>query len=301
VAAHDVVTYADGTAIVDAVAAAAASDIAVVFAGASDAEGTDRPNLNLSNDACTLLGCTAPTSNPDQLIAAVAAANPNTIVVLNTGGPVLMPWLSAVKGVVEAWFPGQEDGNATAAVLFGDVNPSAKLPMTFPRSESDTPIQTAAQWPGVNGHSQYTEQLLVGYRWYQSKNITPLFPFGYGLSYTSFRYSGLAVTSDASGTHVSFSITNTGHRDGAEVAQLYVGDPATTGEPPKQLKGYDKVQLAPGETKRVTLTLDDRAFSYWDSSNHAWTVAPGCYDLFVGGSSADLPLAGHTARAGGSC
>ena len=299
-ASQDVVTYADGSAVVDAVAAAAA-DVAVVFAGAADTEGFDRSDLKLSNDGCTLLGCTGPTSNPDQLIAAVAAVNPNTVVVVNTGGPVLMPWLSAVKGVVEAWFPGQEDGNATAAVLFGDVDPSGKLPMTFPRSQSDTPITTAAQWPGVKGHSSYSEQLLVGYRWYQSKRITPLSPFGFGLSYTTFRYSGLAVTSDAKGAHVSFNVTNSGHRAGAEVAQLYVGDPPATGEPPKQLKGYAKVQLTPGETTRVTLTLDDRAFSYWDATRHAWTVAPGCYGVFVGGSSADLPLAGAVGLGDGRC
>jgi beta-glucosidase len=206
-----------------------------------------------------------------------------------------------VKGIVEAWFPGQEDGNATAAVLFGDVNPSGKLPITFPKAQRDIPIRTTAQWPGINGHSSFSEQLLVGYRWYQAKGITPLFPFGFGLSYTNFRYSGLSVRSDATGAQVSFKVTNAGRRAGAEVAQLYVGDPPSTGEPPRQLKGYAKVELAPGETRQVTLALDERAFSYWNAATHAWTVAPGCYGLFVGGSSADEALAGSIARGGGAC
>src|SRR5207253_2257751 len=167
-------------------------------------------------------------------------------------------WLDSVKGVVETWYPGQEDGNAVASVLFGDVNPSGKLPITFPKSMTDTPIQSAAQWPGitqyndsVGPHSIYSEGLLVGYRWYDAKGIQPLFPFGYGLSYTSFGYSALSVTATATGATVSFTVTNTGKRQGSEVAQVYVGAPAASGEPPKQLKGFQKVSLEPGGSTRL--------------------------------------------------
>ena len=298
----DLVTYADGTAVVDAVAAAATADVAIVFAGTSDTEGVDRANLNLNTGQClVVVGCTPGPSDPNALIAAVARANKHTVVVLNTGGPVVMPWLSSVQGVVEAWYPGQEDGNATAAVLFGDVNPSGKLPMTFPRSAGDGPIKTAAQWPGVNGHSSYSEKLLVGYRWYDAKGVTPLFPFGYGLSYTTFRYANLAITPSAGGASVSFDLTNTGSRAGAEVAQLYVSDPAASGEPPKQLKGYRKVMLEAGQTMRVTIPLDARSFAYWSTASNGWTVAPGCYQVAVGGSSRGLPLHGAIGRAGGAC
>ena len=293
----DLVTYADGTAVADAVAAAAASDVAVVFAGTSDTEGTDRTDLHLNTKQCVVVGCTPSLSNPDQLIAAVARANPHTVVVLNTGGPVLMPWLGSVQGVVEAWYPGQEDGNATAAVLFGDVNPSGKLPMTFPRSATDTPIKTVAQWPGVNGHATYSEKLLVGYRWYDAARVAPLFPFGFGLSYTSFRYSNLAVAPG----RVSFDVTNTGGRAGAEVSQVYVGDPAATGEPPKQLKGYAKTSLQAGETQRVTVSLDPHAFAYWSTATHNWAVMPGCYQIFVGDSSRMLPLHGVSGQGGATC
>jgi beta-glucosidase len=297
----DLVTYADGTVMADAVAAAATADTAVVFASVSNSEGVDATNLHLNSGYCTLLGCLPGLTDQDKLIAAVAAANKNTVVVLNNGGPVLMPWLSSVKGVVEAWYPGQEDGNATAAILFGDVNPSGKLPVTFPKSASDLPIKTAAQWPGVNGHSTYSEKLLVGYRWYDAKHIAPLFPFGFGLSYTTFRYSNLAVAPSPGGAAVSFDVTNTGDRTGAEVPQLYVADPATTGEPPLQLKGYSKVELLAGQTQRVTLNLDQRAFSYWSTAANNWAVAPGCYGLFVGSSSQTLPLQGALAEGGGSC
>ncbi len=266
-----------------AVQLAKTSDIAIVFASDFETEGADLATIDLPGAQ-------------NQLIEAVAAANPNTIVVLNTGSAVTMPWVNSVKGIVEAWYPGQEDGNAIAAVLFGDVNPSGKLPVTFPKSLADVPASTPQQWPGVTGQVQYSEGLLVGYRWYDAKNITPLFPFGYGLSYTTFSFSNLVVApqpaSYKSTISVDADVTNTGSRAGAEVVQLYLGDPATTGEPPKQLEGFQKLTLNPGQSQHVHFTLDPRAFSYWDSSSNSWVVADGTYQVFVGDSSRTLPLQG---------
>ena len=290
-ASNDKVLYADGSVTADAVAAATAADVAIVFANDSETEGVDRADLTLSNGACELIACGPATYDQNQLISSVAAANPHTVVVLDSGGPVLMPWLSSVQGLLEAWYPGVEDGNAIAALLFGDVNPSGKLPETFPMSQADLPTNTPEQYPGVNGHAVYSEKLDVGYRWYDARNIAPLFPFGFGLSYTTFGYSGLSVSSTKSaGVTVSFTLSNTGSRAGAEVAQVYVGYPSSAGEPPHQLRGYQKVFLAPGESKAVSVTLAPQAFAYWDTSRNAWTVAGGTYQVLVGGSSRNLPL-----------
>jgi beta-glucosidase len=303
----DVVSYADGSSLADAVAAAAASNVAVVFVGDGNSEGTDRSTLAASQRVCTLVACTPEAGpTPDQLVSAVAAVNPHTVVVLQTGEPVSMPWLGKVAGVLEMWFPGEQDGNAAAALLFGDVDPSGKLPYTFPKSMADSPIRSASQWPGVKDqsgvpHSRYTERLLVGYRWYDAKHIRPLFPFGFGLSYTTFRMSGLQVSPSSSGATVQVAVTNTGDRAGAEVVQAYVSDPPAAHEPPKQLKGYAKLFLLPGETRVVTLTLDTRAFSYWATSTHRWQVARGCYVVRVGDSSAHLPLRATVARGGATC
>ncbi len=267
-----------------AVAAAKRSQVAVVVVGDQESEAADRVNLNLN-------------AGEDQLIEAVAAANPHTIVVVNSGAPVLMPWLDQVSGVVESWYPGEADGTALAAVLFGDVNPSGKLPMTFPASESQVPAATPAQYPGVNGVADYSEGLQVGYRWFEANNQTPLFPFGYGLSYTSFVFSGLTVSKQSANSlspvTVSATVTNTGRRTGAEVAQLYLGDPASTGEPPHQLKGFQKVTLRPGQSTRVRFTLSPQDFATWDSTANTWMTADGDYRIMVGDSSADLPLTGH--------
>jgi beta-glucosidase len=306
---NDVVTYADGSSQADAVAAASAADIAVVFVGDGESEGTDRPDLKLSSAKfCTLFGCAPPTSDQDALIQAVAGANPNTVVVLDTGGPMLMPWLDQVKGVLQAWFPGQEDGNAIAALLFGDVNPSGKLPQTFPKAMADLPIKTQSQYPGVNDskgvpHAAYSEGLKVGYRWYDSQGIQPLFPFGFGLSYTTFSISGMhvkAASGGATGASVKFAVKNTGARQGAEVAQLYVGMPPETGEPPKQLKSYSKVALEPGQSKTVTMNLGRRAFSYW-STGSGWTVKKGCYTLMLGSSSRDIAATKVVSVGGAKC
>jgi beta-glucosidase len=294
---RDTVVYADGSDTAQAVAAAKAARVAVVFVGDSESEGLDRPNLTLTGGNCLFVSCTPQTIDQDTLIAAVAAANPNTIVVLDTGGPVLMPWVHRVKGIFEAWYPGQQDGNAIAALLFGDVDPSGHLPQTFPAAMSQLPIRSPAQWPGVSKagdivgpHSSYSERLLVGYRWYQSKRIKPLFAFGYGLSYTTFDFSQLSVRATRGGASASLTVTNTGRRSGSDVAQIYVGDPRATGEPPRQLKGYQRVSLRPGQSKRVTIPLGEVSFAYWSTRRGTWVVSAGHYAIYVGDSSQHLPL-----------
>jgi len=264
-----------------ATALAARSDVAVVYANDFESEGSDLANIDLPG-------------TQNQLISAVAAANPNTIVVLNTGSAVTMPWLGQVKGVLEAWYPGQQAGDAIAALLFGDTNPSGKLPVTFPSALSQVPAATPAQWPGVNGTVQYSEGLKVGYRWYDANGLAPQFPFGFGLSYTTFRYSHLRLSSGSLGEHgrlqATVDVTNTGKRAGADVVQLYLGTPAATGEPAAQLKAFAKVDLAPRQTKTVRLALTARDASYWNSDAQAWTLGAGTYSVRVGDSSRDLPL-----------
>ncbi|HZH77380.1 MAG TPA: glycoside hydrolase family 3 C-terminal domain-containing protein, partial [Archangium sp.] len=258
-----------------AVEAARNADVAVVFVSDLISEGMDRTTLALPADQ-------------DQLVSAVAAANPRTIVVLNTGGAVLMPWLGQVSGVLAAWYPGQEYGNALAAVLFGDVNPSGKLPQTFPARDGQGPIQSRSQFPGVGATARYDEDILVGYRWYDTKGLQPLFPFGHGLSYTTFGYDNLQVKRDGEKMTVTVRVTNTGKRAGAEVVQLYVGSPAAAKAPPRQLKAFNKVTLAPGGSTPVTLELEPEALASWDTSAHRWTTHPGTYTLHVGSSSRDL-------------
>jgi beta-glucosidase len=279
------VTSYSGTDPSQAAETAKAANVAVVFASNYETEAQDLPDITLQN-------------NQDAYIQAVAAANPNTIVVLNTGGPVAMPWLSQVKGLLEAWYPGQEDGTALADLLFGTADPGGKLPETFPASLSQVPASTPAQWPGVNGEVNYSEGLDVGYRWYDAKSITPAFPFGYGLSYTTFSFSNLSVspgsTTSMGNVQVSATVTNTGDRAGSEVAQMYLGDPAAAGEPPRQLKGFQKVTLAPGQSTQVHFTLTPDDMSYYDSSAQSWAVPTGGYQVYVGSSSdlSDLPLHG---------
>ena len=305
--AGDVVTYTEGDSTTDIRAAASAADVAIVVVGDSASEGQDRTSLTMSNRTCNLFGCDSSSGpTPDQTIAAAAAVNPHTIVVLQTGYPVVMPWLGKVKAVLETWYAGEQEGNAIAALLFGDVNPSGKLPYTFPTSEAASPIHSTKQYPGVKRkdgffHSVYSEGLLVGYRYYDAKNVPPLFPFGFGLSYTTFRYSKVRVHPTTTGATVTFRVTNTGNRAGAEVPQLYVSDPAAAKEPPKQLKAYTKVMLDPGASQTVTLTLNKRSFSYWSTSANGWRVVPGCYTIRVGGSSASLPLHASIGRGGATC
>jgi beta-glucosidase len=262
--------------------AAKKAEVAIVFANDKESEGHDRSSLQLPG-------------HQDRLIDTVAKANPNTIVVLNTGGPVTMPWINEVKGVIEAWYPGQEDGNAIAAVLFGDTDPSGKLPITFAKRANDYPAHTKRQYPGVNGIARYSEGIFVGYRYFDEHGIEPLFPFGYGLSYTTFKLSDLTVAPKrfhpAHGqVKIHVNVTNTGQRAGAEVVQLYVGLPKAAGEPPKQLKGFEKVDLKPGETKPVGFTLSPQDLSYWNTRTHGWTVPQGNYRIMVGTSSRDIAL-----------
>ena len=267
--------------VADAADAARSADVAVVVVNDVASEGMDRSTLALPADQ-------------DKLITATAKANPHTVVVLNTSGAVLMPWLNKVAAVVEAWYPGQTGGTALAHVLFGDANPSGKLPVTFPRSDTQGPApltHTTLQYPGDGNDVHYDEGLLVGYRWYDATGQHPLFPFGFGLSYTSFDFSNLVV--QAKGAHnwtVTATVTNTGPRAGAEVPQLYLGFPSAAGEPPMQLKGYQRVTLQPGESRQVNFTVTAKSLSIW--SDNGWTVQPGEYRVLVGDSSRNLPLHG---------
>jgi beta-glucosidase len=262
---------------------AAKSDVAVVYANDFESEGSDLSNIDLPGDQ-------------NALIEAVAKANPNTVVVLNTGSAVTMPWIDQVKGVFEAWYPGQESGNAIAALLYGDVNPSGKLPVTFPKSLDQVPASSAAQWPGVDGKVQYSEGLDVGYKYYDAKGETPLYPFGYGLSYTSYRFSNLHVDGSTlrenGKLRVTADVTDTGDRAGSEVAQLYLSDPKAAGEPANQLKGFAKVALGAHQTKQVAFDVTAQDASYWNSDAQAWTLTPGAYQVHVGDSSRSLPLSG---------
>ncbi len=315
----DTVTYAAGTqpGFSDAVAAAKAANVAVVFVYDQESEGVDRPNLALPLDGtnCNLAvvtGTCVRGKGYDQkgLIEAVAAANPNTVVVVQSGGPVVMPWLNQVKGIVEAWYGGQDEGDAIASVLFGATNPSGHLPETFPSSVSQLPTAGSTdQYPGVTvpGDSvgpevSYSEGLNVGYRWYEDMGLTPLFPFGYGLSYTTFGYSDYTLTAagpDSPAT-VSFDLTNTGTTAGAEVAQAYVGAPADNyaDEPLYQLRGYQKVFLEPGQTQLVTIPLDPHSTSYWDTTSRSWQPETGCHPVWVGSSSTDIELQGSGLKGG---
>ena len=213
---------------------------------------------------------------------------------LNTGSAVTMPWLSSVAGVLEAWYPGQGDGTAIGSLLFGGTDPSGHLPVTFPTSLSQVPASTTAQWPGQGGTVQYSEGIDVGYRWYDARGLTPLFPFGYGLSYTSFSFSNLTIGSLAAGgaATVSATVTNTGSRAGADVAQLYVTDPAASGEPPRQLEGFARLNLQPGASQTVQFPLTQRNLQYWNSSTSNWATSTGSYGIAVGDSDAHLPVSG---------
>jgi beta-glucosidase len=275
----------------DAAALAKQSDVAIVFAHQWTSEGMDLPNLSLPDAQ-------------DKLIEQVAAANPRTIVVLETGTAVTMPWVDKVSGVIEAWYTGSKGADAVANVLFGDVNPSAKLPMTFPRSEADLPhpklvkpppraqgaapvARTGEAKPTFSVH--YDEGLKVGYKWYDAENKPVLFPFGFGLSYTSFGYSDLEVKPGTE-TTVTFTVKNTGRRAGAEIAEVYAALPAGAGEPPKRLVGFAKVELNAGESKQVSVTVKPKYLSVYDETQNRWKLEPGSYSFLVGGSSKDLPL-----------
>ena len=261
--------------IATAVHAARRARVAVVFASDWNSEGYDRPTLALPGAA-------------DALISAVAAANRRTIVVLNTGGPVLMPWLSKVAAVLEAWYPGEQDGAATLAVLTGQVDPSGRLPVTFPLTDVQSPGGDPSSWPGVKSDVSFRSGLDIGYRYYDARGLRPLFPFGYGLSYTTFRLGSTTVRRAGSADAVGVSVTNTGRRGGVEVVEAYLGYPATAGEPPRQLKAFASVEVGAGSTRHVQLHLPRSAFEGYVEGR--WRTFSGTYTLSVGSSARDLPL-----------
>ncbi len=291
----DRVAFDDGADADRAAAVARDASVAVVVVGDSMTEGTDKP--------CMGLNCGAQDGiDRDALIEKVAAAQPNTIVVLQSGGPVLTPWRDKVRGLLEAWYPGQNGGTAIARVLFGDAEPGGRLPTTFPLREADQPTSgDPEKYPGVAERVQYKEGVLIGYRWFDQNKLGVAYPFGYGLSYTSFALRDLRIEPSGSGGDavVSVEVANTGTRPGTAVPQLYLGMPEPSRgvvQPPVQLKGFERVTLAPRESRRVSMPLDERAFSYWNTGANGWRVARGCYRVAVGPSSRELPLEGVIGR-----
>ncbi len=275
----------DGDLTMAAAAARSASIAVVVVGDGQESEGADRTSLELPGDQ-------------DQLVEAVAAANPHTVVVVDAGGPVLMPWLGRVGAVLDAWYPGESDGTALAALLFGQADPSGHLPITFPVSTAKDPTSTPAQFPGVDGNVHYSEGVDVGYRWYDATGTAPLFPFGFGLSYTRFREDDPAVqTAEADSrpvVTVQVRVMNTGRRSGADVVQLYLGQPAAAGNPPRQLEAFRRVALGPGQSTTVAFTLRGLQLAYYDTTLGSWRIAAGRYRVWVGDSSALAQLPART-------
>ena len=289
------VQFNSGEDLAAAAALAKSADIAIVFAYQWESEGMDLASLSLPD-------------HQDELIARVAAANPHTVVVVESGGPVTMPWVGQVSAILEAWYAGSSGSDAIANILFGDVNPSAKLPLTFPRSEADLPHPTVVQ-PGPESlpnyrqrevwnqiatglapfQVTYDEGLKVGYKWYDAENKSVLFPFGFGLSYTKYSYSNLKVMPGKT-PRVTFTVTNSGSRAGAEVAEVYASLPALAAEPPKRLIGFSKIKLNAGESKEVSVEVEQKYLSIFNVDQNAWQLLPGEYSFMVGGSSQDLPL-----------
>jgi beta-glucosidase len=292
---HARVQFDSGADPAAAAALAKNSDVAIIFAYQWESEDMDLPSLALPE-------------HQDDLIAKVAAANPHTVVVVESGGPVTMPWVDKVSAILEAWFAGSSGSDAVANVLFGDVNPSAKLPLTFPHSEADLPHPTVVKPPreSIPNYMQpevwtqiaaglapfqvtYDEGVKVGYKWYDAEKKAVLFPFGYGLSYTSYAYSNLKVTPGKK-PHVAFTVKNTGRRDGAEVTEVYASLPAAASEPPKRLVVFSKVWLKAGESKEVAVDVNPKYLSIFSVEKNGWQLIPGEYTFMVGGSSASLPL-----------
>jgi beta-glucosidase len=275
----------------DAVAAAKSADVVIYVGGLNhrggyDTEGVDRKDMKLP-------------ASQDELLKEILKANPKTVVVFNGGGALEMDnaWLSKVPSLLYAWYPGLEGGNALASVLFGDVNPSGKLPCTFPKKLGDSPAHALDAYPGTNGTVVYKEGLLVGYRWYDTKDIEPLFPFGFGLSYTHFKYSNLNLVQNSDSKNpvtLEFELVNSGNRAGAEVAEIYVQpiNPSVS-RPLKELKGFKKIFLQPGEKQKVSVTLDQNAFAYYDVDKKGWVAEKGEYKILVGSSSRDILLDGQ--------
>lgn len=287
------ITFDPGTDLASAAKLARRSDLAIVFAYQWESEGMDLPSLSLSG-------------NQNALIDAVAAANPHTVVVLESGSAVTMPWLGKVAGVVEAWYAGSSGHTALANVLVGKVNPSGKLPITFPENESQLPrpvippAPAAPEGPVSTEKAavlakyavHYTEQEKVGYKWFESRHEKPLFPFGFGLSYTTYRYGGLTV--DSAAKTVSFTVTNTGGRQGTEIAEVYAQLPQSAPESSyRRLVGWKRIALAPGQSQSVTVPVDDQVLKLYDAADKSWSLAHGRYSIFVGASSENTPLEGN--------
>jgi beta-glucosidase len=294
------VSYNSGDDLTAAADAAKKANIAIVFAYQWESEGMDLKTLELSDEQ-------------NKLIETVAAANPKTIVVLESGSPVTMPWIDKVAGVVEAWYPGIRGAEALADLLTGNANPTGKLAITFPKSDADLPHPTLELPPPTSQPSRpapgadissfmamiakglpafetyYDEKLKVGYKWYDAEKKPVLFPFGFGLSYTTYAYSGLTVRGGES-KEVSFTVRNTGKRAGTEIAEVYTSLPDAAGEPPKRLIGWARVELAPGESKKVSVPVDHDRLTIYDESSNSWKLVPGSYNVMVGGSSQELPL-----------
>ena len=294
-APHANVQYDPGTDPASAAALAKTADVAIVFAYQWESEGMDLDSLSLPE-------------HQDDLILNVAAANPHTIVVLETGSPVTMPWAEQVSGILEAWYGGSRGAEAIVRVIFGDVNPSGKLPITFPKSDADLPHPNIVKPPVASTTRDgdpdawktiaaglpafqitYDEGLKVGYKWYDAEHKQVLFPFGYGLSYTTYTYSDLKVTPGRN-VHLSFTVKNAGNRAGSEIAEVYAALPEGAGEPPKRLVGWSKVKLDAGESKEVAVEVDPEYLSIFNVERDAWQLLPGGYTFLVGGSSQSLPL-----------
>ncbi|MCW3092749.1 MAG: glycoside hydrolase family 3 [Ferruginibacter sp.] len=274
----------------EAVTAAKNSDVAIVVGGwahgydftkwsdnAYDAEGVDKDDMDMP-------------FGQNELIEAVIKANPKTIVVLMGGGPIdISKWISAAPAVLQAWYPGSEGGNALAEILFGEVNPSGKLPMTFPKHLSESPAHTIGEYPGDGVTVQYKDDIFVGYRYFDTYKVAPEFPFGHGLSYTSFGYSNMNVIAGNQSALVTLTVTNTGKVQGAEVVQVYVKDDASSfRRPEKELKGFEKIFLKPGESKTVTISLGKEAFQYYNDVKAQWVLEPGSFTIMAGSSSRDI-------------
>ncbi|WP_207429145.1 glycoside hydrolase family 3 C-terminal domain-containing protein [Pedobacter sp. SYSU D00535] len=281
---------ADQKLIQQAVENAKSADVAIIVGGwthgydyskwddnAYDAEGFDKPNMKMP-------------FGQDDLISAVVKANPNTIVVLYGGGAIdVRQWVSKVKGILQAGYPGLEGGNALAEIIFGDVNPSAKLTVTFPKKLEDVGAHKLGEFPGDSLNVRYKDDIYVGYRYFDTYKVKPQFAFGHGLSYTSFDYGKPVVSSSGNNATVKFTLRNNGKQAGAEVVQVYVKDKkAAVKRPEKELKGFQKVFLQPGESKEITLSLDEQAFSFFDDKQMKWVLEPGDFEILIGSSAQDI-------------
>jgi beta-glucosidase len=269
--------------VAQAVAAAKQADVAVIFAANRQGEGADRMDLSLPGDQ-------------NELIAAVAAANPNTIVVLSTGGPVAMPWADKVAAILETWYAGDAFGAATTRLLFGDASPGGRLPLTFPMNDDQGPLSSASRYPGTVSpdgslaDAHFDEGLLIGYRWYDATHSTPLFAFGHGLTYSTMRIDNIRVSTTGAEPRIEATITNVGSRADAEALQVYLAFPAAAGEPPRRLVAFQKVELTPAQSRRIELSLPARAFEVWDERDHHWYTPSGRYEIQVGRSSREILL-----------